>query len=170
MKPLTIYTCKLTEEQAATLKSYLEARCIIPRLQARLAYTYQHFRFTRFVAPEGDFSGKGEPSTAPHQLAVRASYELLLGLRASAQLQRVAAYPVNNANTISNWAYTVVDLRVAAGHKWKMFGARPFFGIDNLFDERYNGSTVPNAAGSRFFEPSPSRQGYVGLTLNLGGS
>ena len=139
----------------------------IPRLQARLAYTYQHFTFTRFVVPEGDFSGMREPSTAPHQLALRGTYELLLGLRASAQLQRVAAYPVNNANTISNWAYTVVDLRVASTHRWKMFGARPFFGIDNLFDERYNGSTVPNAAGARFFEPSPGRQGYVGLTVDV---
>ena len=142
----------------------------LPRLETRLAYTYQHFTFTRFVAPEGDFSGKREPSAAPHQLTLRAGYQLPFGLRGSAQLQRVSAYPANNANTVSNWAYTVVDLRVAASHAWRMFGARPYFGIDNLFDERYNGSTVPNAAGARFFEPSPGRQAYVGLTLELGGS
>ncbi len=139
----------------------------IPRLQARLAYTYQDFTFTQFVAPEGDFSGLKEPASAPHQLKLRGSYEVGFGLRTSAQLQRVAAYPVNNANTISNWAYTVVDLRVSATGRWKVLGARPFFGIDNLFDERYNGSTVANAAGNRFFEPSPGRQGYVGLTLDL---
>jgi iron complex outermembrane receptor protein len=142
----------------------------VRRLEARVAYTYQHFTFTHFVVPEGDFSGNREPSAAPHQLALRASYELPFGLRGSAQLQHVSAYPVNNANTVSNWAYTVVDLRVAASRSWKMLGARPYFGIDNLFDERYNGSTVPNAAGARFFEPSPGRQGYVGLTLELGGS
>ena len=142
----------------------------VPRVEARLAYTYQHFKFTRFVAPEGDFSDKFEPSTPRHQLALRGTCELLFGLRASGQLQWVDAYPVNNANTFSNWAYAVFDLRVSAHRKWKALGARPFFGIDNLFDERYNGSTVPNAAGNRFFEPSPGRQGYVGLTLDLGGS
>jgi ribonuclease HIII len=31
VKPLTIYTCKLTEEQAATLKSCLDARNYTPR-------------------------------------------------------------------------------------------------------------------------------------------
>ena len=143
----------------------------LPRLEARLAYTYQRFTFTRFIAPEGDFSGKRESHrrrriSSPSGPAI----ELPFGLRGSAQLQRVSAYPVNNANTLSNWAYTVVDLRVAASHAWRMLGARPYFGIDNLFDERYNGSTVPNAAGARFFEPSPGRQGYVGLTLELGGS
>ena len=142
----------------------------LPRLETRLAYTYQHFRFKRFVAPEGDFSGKVEPSTPPHQVTLRGSCELLFGLRASAQLQWVDAYPVNNANTFFNWSYRVVDVRVAADHKWRAFGARPFFGIDNLFNERYNGSTVPNSAGNRFFEPSPGRQGYLGLTLDLGGS
>jgi iron complex outermembrane receptor protein len=142
----------------------------IPRLAARLAYTYQRFTFTRFVAPEGDFTGKHEPAAAPHQIALRASYELPFGLRGSVQLQHVATYVVNNANTVSNPSYTVVDLRVAASRAWKMFGARPYFGIDNLFDEHYFGSTVPNAAGARYFEPSPGRQGYVGLSLELGGS
>jgi iron complex outermembrane receptor protein len=140
----------------------------VSRFEARLRYTYQHFKFERFVAPEGDFSGKLEPSAPVHQLALSASFEPLSALRSSAQVRWVDDYVVNNANTFSNWAYTVVDVRVAASHKWKLFGARPFFGIDNLFNERYNGSTVANAVGSRFFEPSPGRQGYVGLTVELG--
>ena len=38
-------------------------------------------------------------------------------------------------------------------------------GIDNLFDERYNGSVVPNAVGDRFFEPAPGRSFLFGLSL-----
>jgi iron complex outermembrane receptor protein len=140
------------------------------QLETRLAYTYQHFKFTQFVAPEGDFSGKLEPSAPPHQLAFAATYEPVPEVRVSGGLRWVDDYVVNNANTASNWGYTVTDIRVAAGHKWKLLGVRPYFGIDNLFDERYNGSTVPNAAGSRFCEPSPGRQGYFGLSLDLGGS
>ncbi len=33
-------------------------------------------------------------------------------------------------------------------------------GIYNIFDKRYNASIVPNAAGDRFFEPSPGRNFY----------
>jgi iron complex outermembrane receptor protein len=42
---------------------------------------------------------------------------------------------------------------------------RPFVGVNNLFDEEYSGSVVVNAAGSRFFEPSPGRNAFAGLGL-----
>ena len=45
---------------------------------------------------------------------------------------------------------------------------RPFLGIDNLFDERYNSSIITNAFGGRYFEPSPDREFYVGLTIGAG--
>ncbi len=45
---------------------------------------------------------------------------------------------------------------------------RPFLGIDNLFDERYNSSIITNAFGRRYFEPSPDREFYVGLTIGTG--
>ena len=45
---------------------------------------------------------------------------------------------------------------------------RPYVGIDNLFDERYNSSTIVNGFGGRFYEPSPDREVYVGLTIGAG--
>jgi iron complex outermembrane receptor protein len=61
-----------------------------------------------------------------------------------------------------------VDLRFGLDRRWRRVDVRPFFGIDNVFDERYNGSTVPNAFGGRFFEPSPGREFYVGVTIGAG--
>ena len=136
-----------------------------PRVSTRLAYTYQDFEFTRFVAPEGDFTGNNEPGVPPHQLFVGASYDAPFGLFSAIELRSVDAYPVNSSNTISNWAYQVVNLRFGFSQRWSAFGLRPFFGIDNLFDERYNASTITNATGNRFFEPAPGREFYVGVTL-----
>jgi len=45
---------------------------------------------------------------------------------------------------------------------------RPFVGIDNLFNERYNSSAITNAFGGRYYEPSPGREVYVGLTIGVG--
>lgn len=45
---------------------------------------------------------------------------------------------------------------------------RPFLGIDNALDVRFNGSTVSSAAGSGFFEPSSSRAVYGGVTVGAG--
>ncbi|MEJ2615283.1 MAG: TonB-dependent receptor, partial [Ignavibacteriaceae bacterium] len=43
-----------------------------------------------------------------------------------------------------------------------------FAGINNIFNKRYNSSIVQNAAGDRFFEPSPGRNFYfkMGIKFN----
>ena len=139
-----------------------------PRLSTRLAYTYQNFQFNRFVTDRADFSGKQEPGAPPHQLFAGITHDAPFGLRWMAQLRWVDAYTVNNANTIYNWAFRVVDLRFGLDRRWHGVDVRPFVGIDNVFNERYNGSTVPNAFGGRFFEPSAGREIYVGLTIGAG--
>jgi iron complex outermembrane receptor protein len=137
----------------------------VPRVSARLAYTYQDFAFTEFVAPEGDFSGRREPGVPPHQLFVGASYEAPSGLVSAAEFRSVAAYPVNSSNTIANWAYRVMNLRFGLKRQWKDVDLRPFVGVDNVFGERYNASAITNSVGDRFFEPAPGREIYVGLTI-----
>jgi iron complex outermembrane receptor protein len=140
----------------------------VSRFNTRLAYTYQDFEFKRFVTDDGDFSGKLEPGAPPHQFFFGLTYETSFGLRSAAQFQWVDAYPVNNANTFSNWASTVVDLRFGLERTWNEVDILPFLGIDNLFNERYNASTVPNAFGRRFYEPSAGREFYVGVTIGVG--
>ncbi len=135
------------------------------RLRSRVTYTYQHFAFDRFVAPEGDFSGKTEPGAPPHQLILGTTYAAPVGLFSSLQYRFIDAYPVNSTNTISNWSYQVVDLRLGFDRRVGRLRLRPFVSVDNLFDERYNSSAIVNSLGDRYFEPSPGREIAVGLTL-----
>lgn len=136
-----------------------------PRVDTRLTYTYQNFRFDRFVTGTADYSGKLEPGAPPHQLYTSGTYEAPFGLRSTAQVRWQDAYFVDNANTASNWASWVVDLRLALDREWKGLQWRPFIGLDNLFNERYNASTTPNAVAGRYYEPAPGREIYIGLTL-----
>ncbi len=135
------------------------------RARLRAAYTYQDFVLDRFVTSEADFSGNPEPGTAPHQLFLGGSYETAFGLRSAAKFRWIDAYPVNNANTVSNWSYKVLDLRIGLDRRWGRVDVRPYFGIDNVFNERYNASTVINAVGNRFFEPAPDRAFYAGISI-----
>ena len=140
----------------------------ISRLKTRLAYTYQDFVFERFTSRGIDYAGKHEPGTPPQQLFLGGSYDTSFGLRSSAQLRWVDAYAVNNANTVSNWSYRIVDVNVGLDRKWKNLDVRPFFGVDNLFNERYNASATSNASGNRFFEPGPGRAVFMGMTIGAG--
>jgi len=139
-----------------------------PGLDAYLSYTYQNFTFDRYDADGANFSGNKEPGAPPHQLFLGANYAEEGGLHASAQLRWVDEFPVNNANTAFNWSYTIVDLRTGWDGDWNGFSVQPFLGIENLFDQRYNSSTIPNALGSRYYEPSPGREFFVGVTIGAG--
>ena len=134
----------------------------------RFAYTYQNFTFERFVTDSSDFSGNIEPGAPPHRIFTGFNYTAPFGLRSGATLRWVDAYTLNNANTVFNWAHTVVDLRFGVDRTWGTANVRPFLGIDNVFDQRYNSSAITNAFGGRYYEPSPGREVYVGLTIGAG--
>ncbi len=134
-------------------------------LDLRVAYTYQDFKFGRFVAPEGDFSGHREPCAPPHQLFASVAYRAPFGLSSFARVRSVGAYPVDNANAFSNWAYTVVDLRFGFETGAGGVSIRPFVGLDNVLDVRYNSSAIANSSGNRFYEPAPGREVYAGVTI-----
>ena len=139
-----------------------------PELSARVAYTYQDFVFDEFMLGDDDFAGRNEPGSPPHRVFAGVTHRAPFGLTSIAQLRWVDRYAVNNANTDFNWAYTVVDLRFAFDRRWGDADVRPFLGIDNLFDERYNSSTITNGFGRRYYEPSPDREIYGGVTIGFG--
>jgi iron complex outermembrane recepter protein len=134
-------------------------------LDARLAYTYQDFRFLRFRPGEQDFSGNVEPGAPPHSVFAGAGILAPFGIRTDVEFRWVDGYPVDDANTAWNWSYRVLDLRMGIDRSWRGVFLRPFAGIDNALDERYNGSALLNAFGGNYFEPAPGRAFYGGLLV-----
>ena len=135
---------------------------------ARFAYTYQDFVFEEFKTDSDDFSGQDEPGAPPHRIYTGFNYTAPFGLRSGATVRWVDEYALNNRNTVFNWAHTVVVLRFGYETTWGDSTVRPFVGLDNLFDERYNFSAITNAFGGRYYEPSPGREVYAGLTIGFG--
>ncbi len=128
------------------------------------AYTYSRFVFIDDGLPAQAFEGHLLPGIPSHQLTGRVTV-LERGLRAEFQGQHVSRMFVNDANTASNPAYTVYDVRLQADRG--LIGVRlaPFVAVQNLFDKHYNGSVVVNATGARYFEPAPGRNLLLGLRL-----
>ena len=134
------------------------------RVGARLSYTHQDFTFVKF----GKYSGNFEPGVPPNRFFGGVDYVAPFGLRSSASVRWFDSIFANNTNTASNWSYTVVDLRFGLDQLLGSTDIRPFVGIDNVFDKRYNSSVIVNAWGRRYFEPSPGREIYVGFTIGFG--
>jgi iron complex outermembrane receptor protein len=80
-----------------------------------------------------------------------------------------SSHPVNNLNTEENDAYKVLDLKLSYQLTFRESGImlQPFINVNNLLDERYNGSVAINNPGNRYYEPAPGRNWQAGLSVNF---
>ncbi len=151
----------------------------LPGLSLNASWTYSDYRFRRY-----SFSTAGQTFTLDgHELPGVPKHWLHLTLRAHPSLARGAwaeveqtyssGYLVSdtvgtsaaNARTSPWWATT---LRLGWEGEVGSMRVAPFLGVNNLFNHRYVGSVVINAARGRYFEPAPGRNLYLGLSLGAG--
>ncbi|WP_334146532.1 TonB-dependent receptor family protein [Hyphomicrobium sp.] len=105
-------------------------------LSARAAYTYQDYRFDGDPVV-GDNRLGGVPR---HVLNAALRYTVMPGLWVEAEVNWVPdETPVDNANTLYNDSYTLVDLRSAYAitENISLFGE-----VSNIFDEKYASATL----------------------------
>lgn len=72
---------------------------------------------------------------------------------------------VDDRNTDAAGSYFVMSWRAGFSRRIGDLTLEPFVRIDNLFDRRFAGSVIVNEANGRFFEPSPERSVFAGITL-----
>ncbi len=133
---------------------------ITDRISARLAYTYQDFRFH-----DDPIRGDNRLAGAPRQIInTQINYEISDRWTVQGALQWAPEKtPVDNMNTLYADPYAVVDLRTEV----KISDNFVFFGeVTNIFDEKYASSTLivdQARADQAAFLPGDGRGFFVGL-------
>jgi iron complex outermembrane receptor protein len=134
-------------------------------LRASFAYTYLNAEFDQFPKNGVDLDGNEIPGLPPHQVYGELFYRHPSGLYGGLDVLYVSDFFVDDENNEKNDAYTVANLRLGYEYLWEKWLFAPFFGVQNLFDEKYNSNVRINAFGSRFFEPAPEVNVYGGLNV-----
>ncbi len=134
-------------------------------LRASFAYTYLNAEFDKFLKDGVDLGGNEVPGLPPHQIYGELFYQHASGFYGGLDILYVSDFFVTDENDEENDAYTVANLRLGYEYLWENWLLAPFLGVQNLFDERYNGNTRINAVGRRFFEPAPELNVYGGLNV-----
>jgi iron complex outermembrane receptor protein len=141
---------------------------ILPGLSTRIAYTNIDAAFVAFATDTDDFSGNKIPGLAPQRLDGLITFDRGVGFVELRGLWQDDV-PVDDAGLTSSPSYFIADVRVGLDDmNIGRVNVAPFFGIANAFDKTYNSSVVPNAFGSRYFEPGPGRTYRFGLGVGLG--
>ena len=131
------------------------------------AYTGQFFEFKDYSKGINDFSGNDLTGVPPHNLVTRLDVRTSLGIYLNLTHQYTDKLPLNDANTVYQDAYNLVNLRFGYAKTLGKLDLEVFAGVDNLLDESYSMGNDLNAFGGRFYQPAPTRNWYGGVKLGL---
>jgi iron complex outermembrane receptor protein len=139
-----------------------------------ISYTLNDHSFVSFI--DGDVDHSGNPLTGVPKNRVTSGLQIKhsSGLYWNTTHQYVDEIPMNDANSISNKAYTLFNTRV--GYKKEILqnlNIGLVFGINNIGNVTYAPSILINAVGfgtaePRYYYPGNPRNYYTGLQLRYG--
>ncbi|MFC3879628.1 TonB-dependent receptor family protein [Algoriphagus namhaensis] len=130
------------------------------------AYTGQFFEFVDYQKRENDFSGNDLTGVPQTTLVTRLDLRTSMGIYANITHQYVSEIPLNDANTVYQDPFDLVNVRLGwakrLGAQWDL---EAFVGVDNLLDEVYSLGNDLNPFGGRFYQPAPAENWYGGIKL-----
>ena len=150
-----------------TLKSYLPISSNV-YLEPYFSGSFNFFKFRDFVDGEEDFSGNELTGIPGQQVNLGLDAVLFDNLRVFSNWNYVGSTPVNDANSLYAPSYQLINLKL--DYQWIIHPKLKTlfsFGVNNLLDENYVASVLPNAVGFGGAEP---RFFYPGLPRNYFGS
>ncbi len=132
-----------------------------------VSYTLNHYKFDDFVDGANDYSGNdltGVPSDV-----FNAGFDFItkIGFYGNVNFQYVGSMPILDSNTLYSDSYKLTNLRV--GYRLnivKQLTANLYYGLDNVFDEKYASQLLINYTNPRYYYPGNPVNYYAGINLN----
>lgn len=152
-------------------------------LKSSVAYTYSDFEYIDYKVETNtgsafvQLAGNELPGVPHHQLNFGVELRTIHDISVTLNLYTSSSYWANDFNgpldssenptDFRNDAFTILDLQLEVPLTVFNQNMSFFTRVDNLLDTRHNRSIVPNAFGSRFFEPAAGRSYFVGVKLDV---
>lgn len=133
--------------------------------------SFNDFRFDNFVDDAKDFSGNRLPAVPGETINAGLEIRSTSGIKFFTLFQHQGEMALNDENSDFTNSYQLVNLKAAYSPElFRNWETEIFAGINNVFDERYAASIVPNAVGfggsqPRYYYPGNPRNYFAGLAL-----
>ena len=134
------------------------------------AWTYSDFRYLEYTVGASSVVGRALPGIPQHWLhfLLRARPGVAHGGWGEIEETHSSGYLVSDASNVTTAPWWTTNVRLGWTGTVGSVRANPFVGFNNVFNRRYVGSVVINAANGRYYEPAPGRNMYVGFSLGAG--
>lgn len=137
-----------------------------------LNYTLNNYKFEEFIDGLNDFSGN-ELTGVPNQvLNLGVDFNSTVGFYGNINYQFVDKMPITDSNSLYSDAYNLTNIKIGyVKNLTKNLRFNLYFGVNNLFDEKYASQILINAIGfgttaPRYYYPGSPINYYSGVQLN----
>lgn len=137
------------------------------KLDMNLGYTFSNFKYEDYTTPNGDYKGNYLPGIPKHMGSLIINYRDSDGFQLRLTNRYVGALFTNDQNLVEDDGYLVANLNIGHSFSLGALELKPFLGVNNLFDTKYNDNVRINAFGGRYYEPAPELHVYGGIRLLL---
>ena len=131
--------------------------------EVQLSLTQAQYQFSESATLEGN----ALPGIPNSQFFLQFGYNTPSKWSFQLTGEHIGTFYADNANAVAIEAYQKIRLQGGKTVSFTSFKINLFGGINNLFDVRYFDNIRLNAFGSRYYEPAPGRNIFVGLQLSL---
>lgn len=142
------------------------------RIKPFVNAAFNQFTFDQYVDGGTDYSGNELPGVPERTLNAGVDFKTRQGLALYANFQHIGAIPLNDANSEFNEAYNLFHLKTSYSFQLlDVLDVEAFAGINNLFDQKYASSILPNAVGfgnslPRYYYPGEPQNFYIGIGVD----
>jgi iron complex outermembrane recepter protein len=141
---------------------------VIKGLSVSSALAWNHYQFREYVVVGGeDLSGRFLTGTPLATLADVIEVRFPLGFKLRASHYWYDKSPLNDDNSDWSAAYNLVNAQLKWGLSRGRFAIDSGVGVNNLLDVTYSSFYQLNAFGGRYFNPSPGRNFFATLSVQV---
>ncbi len=139
----------------------------INQIQLNGSFSYQPYKFIEYKQGSIDYSNN-ELTGVPKTIAVIGVFATAKnGFYLNTSLNATGKIPLNDVNSIFADSYQLLQVKLGKQMQWKQHQFDVFIGVDNLLNQTYSLGNDINAAGVRYYNPSPSRNWYCGIRFGF---
>lgn len=132
-----------------------------------LAYTYLQAKYDHFVDDQSnDQAGNSLPGIPRHSFFAELAWQLpSSGFSTTLEAQGRSKRYATDSNAHNTPGYTTLNWRAAYTRYIGNISIEPFARLNNLADRNYVCSLIINEGNQRFYEPAPSRNRLIGMSV-----
>jgi iron complex outermembrane receptor protein len=143
-----------------------QSRGFFSNVRVWVSHTWHDFHYRNFIQGTTNFNGNRLPSVPLQTLVSGLDVLLQLGLYTNITYTYTDKIALNDANSAFAGSYNLLGSRLGYRKALGRMKLDVFTGIDNAFNIKYGLGNDFNAAANRFYNASPGRNYYAGLSLN----